>query len=158
MRRTRAWRGKAVTLAVLRILTLVVICAGLSVPGTHGIALCFESDGTVDVEAAVEGACVGASASCCDELPGDRPPLGFQAREHDHCGDCRDVVLNSGGAGTPLPPARIAGGSAPSAECDAVLPAASGAYDDHCFARRRSTPPPETSHRAPPADTVVLRL
>lgn len=92
-------------MSAAKILTVAVVCLGLGISGTHGVALCFGSDGSLSIEAALDGACAGARTSCCSE----REPLSEQAastmRGVDESGSCRDVVIGQDGANAPLPSA-----------------------------------------------------
>lgn len=141
----------------IRLVVTALVCLGLGLPSAHGIALCIDSDGSVAVEAVVDGACVGSQEGCRGESTASTDELGPQARTHGHCDDCRDVVLSADELGPPL----LKDSSAHRFERPV------GTEFTSCEQPHEDRDPvsavgpasaPGPPHRAPPCSTTVLRL
>lgn len=145
-----------------KVFTVTMVCLGLGIPGAHGVALCFGSDGSLSLEAALNGPCVGAAASCCSgrsplPVPGAEPPTSLRRTEHGST--CRDVVLGQHGIIVPLP----SGSSAkrlidetPSGAGQTAI--AASLEDDDPSSRAGRVSPAATHLRPPPVRAAVLRL
>ena len=142
-----------------KILTVAVVCLGLGISGAHGVALCFGSDGSLFIEAALGGACVGAQTSCY----GERVPVSGQTGSSLHAIDegesCRDVVIGRDGVNGPLPSAasakRLVERPGSSVE---PTPADVSIEDFNQASRGGGACRAETGQRPPLIRTAVLRL
>lgn len=142
-----------------KIFTVAVVCLGLGISGAHGVALCFGSDGSLSLEAALDGACVGAQTSGCGERDSVAGPPGSSLRGVDDGGSCRDVVIGQDGVNAPPPSAASAkrlierpGSSA------GPTPAEISIEDFSPPSRRGEACQAATGQRPPPSRTTVLLL
>ena len=144
---------------VAKILTVAVVCLGLGISGAHGVALCFGSDGSLFIEAAVDGACVGAQTNCCaDRVPLSGQP-GSSLRVIDHGGSCRDVVIGRDGVSAPLPSSRTSKRPIARFERSGGQTSSETPIDDlGSKLRRGGTCQAAIGQRPPPIRTTVLRL
>ncbi len=82
----------------MRSAVILLASIGLVAPSAHGVALCIGCDGSVTLEAAVDGACAGAqSGGCCsrtsceENSESDSHQLAVDA--YDQHGSCQDAIL-----------------------------------------------------------------
>ncbi len=90
---------------VLRTAALIAVCLGLMLPSAHALALCIDSDGSLALEVAVDGACGGAKTRNHKTARQQAEGASFMATAVSGCGACTDVVLRGSGAVVPLPDA-----------------------------------------------------
>jgi len=142
---------------LVRIIAIALVCLGLGIPSAHGIALCLDSDGGFTVEAAVDGACVGARTTCCDAGVGSTAETGMEAPAADQGGSCRDVVLSSD-VGLPLPAKTKARRFDPETDSTQLIVEDAPAPGCLFCNSERLTAPVLPVRRPPPRNTVVLQL
>ena len=142
-----------------KILTVAVVCLRLGVSGAHGVALCFGSDGSLFIEAALDGACVGAQTSCCGERVPVTGQTGSSLYATGEGESCRDVVIGRDGANAPLPSAasgkRLVERPGSSVE---PTPADASIENFNQASRGGGACQAETGQRPPLIRTAVLRL
>jgi hypothetical protein len=141
---------------ILRTATVVAVCLWLVLPSTHVLALCIDSDGSLALEVAVDGACTGSNPRGGSRTP--EQEVALAANAVDCCGDCTDVVLSGGGAA--IPPHTASAKHKLERQTDmAAEPAAA-----HGCSQLRATPGTRPGSSAsipgrhPSWDSVVLRL
>lgn len=145
----------------MRVGVVLLACVGLILPSAHGLALCIGCDGSVTLEAVVDGACAGAQAeSCCSrtscegESEADSDQSAFDS--HDQHGECQDAILGRDAT----PPSETFSGKRPISRSGSDVVAAGSTTDltaqlatnAGAISRDRGMPPP------PFLNTVVLRL
>jgi hypothetical protein len=142
----------------IKLVATIAICIGLVLPSAHSIAVCVDGEGSFTLEAAVNGACAGSDSRCCEEeTPAEHEtaPDGCSA---DHCGSCRDIVVNGAGMGSPVPTCKAALRiSQPVTDSAFVVeeePSSGSATGDRTLPAFRA----QTAERSPPRSTAVLRL
>jgi hypothetical protein len=143
---------------VLRTTILMVVCLGLALPSSHALALCIDSDGSLALEVAVDGACTGAKTQGRDAARTQTHGFGFAVDTVVVCDGCKDVVIR--GSSVATPPTSTSEKSRPSRATDeAVAPvdATSGLRRSGLAGAARSSSA-AVQELPVPCDSVVLRL
>jgi hypothetical protein len=143
---------------VLRTATTIAVCLWLILPSTHALALCIDSDGSLALEVAIDGACTGSRGGAKERGGAAARGLGPAADSLDCCGGCTDVVL--GGDGTAIPAKSLSG----TPKLTHPVEKAADATDAPRISQPRTCggtrfgPFAPISGRSPTRDSVVLRL
>jgi hypothetical protein len=143
---------------ILRTATVIAICLWLALPSSHALALCIDSEGSVALEVAIDGACTGSRAGGAGSGRSAERGVDLTADAYDCCGGCTDVVL--GRDGVVIPAQSVSGKQRPARPIEKVADAADAPRISPPIARgaTASGPCAPISERSPIRDSVVLRL